>query len=586
MSNFSENFGLDVLMDTEEHAEIFFKYILGNGKAIPNYYGYPYIFKSVGKPEYFARIKPGKEGKYEVCGFDSHCAGNCIWEMVHTGIDLTPEEFPKLNRVILMRKPDGDGMVPIELITADVYPSFLKGDKYKIQVIGLPISISYYADEDAYSDSLPVDEEGQKWGIAEGTLFPSGFLYNHDPDRQEGFDPETDKHVLFKGTVKKLSWGYVNITGEGKEAFLRCFIDTQYGTLELEHTFDQVAKEQLENIAEGSIVSGVCVLSGDLAIDEYEDGIVKDHEHDLRLLRYTFVKGEEERLKTVLKEDAVYISETTGKQYSGRDSITKQIRYVIDNRNCDLITEMATITNAEDGMEYSTGTRCFLLAYGEDKEFEAIVFIDVDEEGMISRIKISTDCRYHFKVDDKGPSKSVFEGGKMPDSVEEAMFLRAKATKGIRPWDETLEDFRNKTSKRKDYLERANRLLEKARETLHTGPLEKMEFLFCNLFARAFEDRLLEEIGVELPEPGVEEMFSDGMFCPLNPEWKPIFQKAGTHGKQYFKDYKNYCILVGKQESADELFISAAVMTQEIGEAYAVKHMEDAPIVYISPEED
>ena len=101
---------------------------------------------------------------------------------------MTPEEFPKLNRVILMRKPDGDGMVPIELITADVYPSFLKGDKYKIQVIGLPISISYYADEDAYSDSLPVDEEGQKWGIAEGTLFPSGFLYNHDPDRQEDFD--------------------------------------------------------------------------------------------------------------------------------------------------------------------------------------------------------------------------------------------------------------------------------------------------------------------------------------------------------------------------------------------------------------
>ena len=584
MSNMAENFGLEVFTDTDEHADSFYRFILSEGKTIPNYYGYPYIFKSLGKPEYFVRIRPKEEGGYEVCGFDSHCSGNCIWNMVHSGVDLTPEEKPALSRVALMSKEDGTGLIPIELITADVYPSFLKGDRFKIQVIGLPLNISYFPNEEAYSDSLPKDDEGQTWGIANGSLFPAAFLYNHSPEHYEqGFDPETDKIVSFMATVKKVIWGYINITGEGHRAFLRCFIDTQFGELELAHTLDQVDRSQLDNIKAGAIVSGECVISGDLALDEYENGVIKDYEHDLRLLRYSFLKGEEERLRTVLSEDAIYISESTGKQFSGKDEIIGSIQKTRNNQaaqNTKMFSQMATITEAEDGMEYSVGTRCLVLSYDEEEAYEAIAFIDVNHIGEIERIKISTDSHYHFRIDDEPSLKDPLENAVPPESVEEALFTKSKMLLAMCPPDEALEAFHSRSERRDDYQKRATFMWEEARYFIHTGPLERVEILFSNLFVRAFEERLLREINISLSEPGLEEMFVAELPCLLGPEWKERLQKGADYGKQCFKDYKDYGVIFEERIATEETFIKAAVMTQEIGEAYAVKHMEDAPIVF------
>ena len=580
MSNFSENFGLSFLFEDEEGPEPFIRYILNTGKTIPNYYGYPYIFKSVGKPEYFARIKPGYEGRYELCGLDSHCCGNCVWDMVHSGIDLSPKDSLGLNRVALLRNLKGDGMVPIELITADVYPSFLKGDRFKIQVIGLPFNVSYYPDEEAYSNALPKDREGQTWGVANGALIPVNFLYNHAPGRKGDVDPDSDKIVMFMATVKRINWGYVNITGEGMKTFIRVFVDTLFGELEFDHTLDQVDEDQRDFIKEGAIISGECILSGDLAIDEYDEGIIKDHEHDLRLLRYTFVRGEEERLRTVLREDASYESDSINKEYYGKDSILQHVRTVLDTMNCELVTAMATITTAEEGMEYQKGTRCFVLAYGKDEDYEAIVFIDVDDDGLIKRIKISTDGRYRFCVDDISSPASILEDVKMPGTVEDTIFLRAKAF-GIRPWDETLEQFQSESERIDKYHERTERLLERTKYYMLTGPGEKMEILFCNLFERAFAERLLSEINVSIPEPEPEAMFSDDFYVPLNIEWEPLIEESREYAKGFCRDYDHYCLMSGTKETSLKLFADAAVIVQELGEAYAVKHKEDAVIEYV-----
>ena len=575
MSNFCENFGLDILMKDDASVNDLLGFILEEGKMIPSYSGYPYYFKSFGKPEFFARMRVDKEKRnVTVEGLDSHCTGNCVWEMVHGGMDLSPEHGTGLNRTIMLRRPEEDGLVPVELITADVYPSFLKGDKYKIQVVGLPLSISYYSDEEAYWNALTKDEEGERWGVADGALIASGFLYNHAPEQKEEFDPETDKNIIFKGKVKRIIWGSVNdVKGEAHDLFIRTFIDTMYGELELDHTLEQMDEDQLENLKVGAVVSGVCVLSGDLAIDEYENGIIKDHEHDLMLLRYTFEKGEEERLRSVLKEDASYISETTGKQFSGADEIISQIRYVIDNRNCDIVTKLATITETEEGMEYDSGTRCFIIAYGKNKPFEAIVFIDVDEEGMISRIKISKDSRYHFKTDAEYESH-FFDDMELPDTVEEAMLLRAKATKRIRPMEESYEEFRALTGEKERYLERAKKLWEKAGDFIVNGPQEKTEMLFGNLFTRAFEERLLSETAVE-PMGSDAELISGERNSLLSSAWEELVHRAEKHGKTYCRDFENYRVTAEDAVALKELFVNSAVMLQEIGEAYAVKHKTD-----------
>lgn len=51
-------------------------------------------------------------------------------------------------------------------------------------------------------------------------------------------------------------------------------------------------------------------------------------------------------------------------------------------------------------MEYPVGTRCIVLADGDADDYESIAFMTMDDNGMITKIKISTDGRYHFKIDE------------------------------------------------------------------------------------------------------------------------------------------------------------------------------------------
>ena len=63
--------------------------------------------------------------------------------------------------------------------------------------------------------------------------------------------------------------------------FHRVMIDTEFGELEIAHTSDQVSEEELPLIKAGATVFGAFMVYGDCAIYEYENGIVKDEEHDL-----------------------------------------------------------------------------------------------------------------------------------------------------------------------------------------------------------------------------------------------------------------------------------------------------------------
>ena len=294
------------------------------------------------------------------------------------------------------------GLVPIELITADVLSSLMKDDKVAVQVLALPLDIKYYATEEEYAEAQPDGKDGHKWLIGNGSLVALSFLYNHSLERYEqGKDYETDRYVQFTATVKKIYNGIFEIDGNQHNAYIRCYADTEYGELEFDHTLEQVPEEMRENIKVGSIISGTCILSGDVAIREYENGIVKDFDHNLRLLRYSLGKGDPERLAKVLAPNVVFETDTSGKSYHGARSIIDRFTYIHNNRDSEYSTYFATITEVDEpGMEYPVGTRCIVLAEGDADDYESIAFITVDDNGMITKIKISTDGRYHFKIDE------------------------------------------------------------------------------------------------------------------------------------------------------------------------------------------
>lgn len=457
----------------------------------------------------------------------------------------------------------------------------MKDDKVTMQVVALPLEINYYANEDEYAKAQPSDENGKKWLMATGSMAAISFLYNHDPGRYEqGKDYETDRYVQFTAIVKKLYHGIFEMNGEKHNAFIRCFVDTEYGELEFDHTLEQVPEELRDNIRVGAVISGTCILSGDVAIKEYDEGIVRDFEHNLKLLRYTISKGDPERLASVLADNVVYETDTYGKKYVGAREIIERFIYVHNNRDSEYTTYYATVAATdEDDMEYPVGTRCIILANGEtEDDYESIAFIDVDDNGMISRIKISRDSRYRFRIDRPKKVQTPPDDIKVPDSVFEPIILRAKFHGII---DHEVEES-SVTENIVDYdsLEQnAQRMLD----ALLEGPQPDDEKAFANifgyLFAKAIEQTVNEDKNTGEYDtrrtasfrPG--EAFAGEISSTLSAEEHAALEKAMKLGTQFYNDFKAYIQMIDVDEDQFvELFKQAAVVVQRLGQMYSDRY--------------
>ena len=419
--------------------------------------------------------------------------------------------------------------------------------------------------------------------MATGSMAAISFLYNHAPGRYEqGKDYETDRYVQFTAVVKKLYHGTFEMNGEKHNAFIRCFVDTEYGELEFDHTLEQVPEELRDNIRVGAVISGTCVLSGDVAIKEYDKGIVKDFEHNLKLLRYTMGKGDPERLASVLADNVVYETDTSGKKYVGAREIINRFIYIHNNRDSEYTTYYATVTATDaDDMEYPAGTRCIVLANGEAEDnYESIAFINVDEDGLISRIKISTDSRYHFRIDRPEKVQTPLDDIKVPDSVFEPIILRAKFHGII---DHEVEES-SVTENIVDYYsleQNAQRMLD----ALQEGPQPDAEKAFANIFGYLFakaieqtvnEDKNTGEYDTRLTasfRPG--EAFAGEISSTLSAEEQAALEKAKKLGTQFYNDFKAYIQMTDADEDQFvELFKQAAVVVQRLGQMYSERYYE------------
>ena len=130
MANMLENFGLDFFAEDDNSLMGFVGYITKEGKALTGYHGTPYLFKPMGDVEFWVKTEKNSDGNLHVAGFDSHCGNRCVWELIHSGIDITPKDVSKLEHVAMFNRSDTHGgLLPIEVITADILPSLMKDDK-------------------------------------------------------------------------------------------------------------------------------------------------------------------------------------------------------------------------------------------------------------------------------------------------------------------------------------------------------------------------------------------------------------------------------------------------------------------------
>lgn len=580
MPNFIENLGLGFIYDEEETTRNFFGHLIQNGKVINGYYGWPNLFNSMGDIDFYVKTKMNDEGNLEVIGLDTHCCGRNVWELRNTGMDLTPKDSMPTERMFMFKNhSDGSGMLPIHIINADVLPSFLEDDVVSMQMCAFPLDIYYYADEDDYANNQPKSENGKSWLLADGALMPVSFLHNHQVrDENNDIDYSTDDHVLFRGTVKRLEPGIFEME-ENKQAraYTRCVIDTQYGELHFAHTIDQVEEEQRDNIKVGAVVFGVCVLSGDVAIKEYDQGIIKDFDNNFKLLRQVIIKGEAERMRSVLCEDAVYISDASNKSYEGISEIVDRFNYVHKEKNEKVFATPATITSVDnEELEYPIGTRCLLISYDAEDDYSAIAFLDVNEEGNIKRIYITTDSRYHFKADEKIHDSSPLDDIELPKSVIEPIYSRAKFH-GLIEDDIGLDELVHGVDKYSTWQNNAENMLESLKENPEPDAEKAFENLFGYLFAKAIEMTVnenkretMETILVASYVP--EDAFKGEIFSEFDEVNHKKLVSAMELGKQFYKDFKFFTEM---SEVDDDIFMdnimTSLVMVQHIGTLYAKK---------------
>lgn len=434
MANFFENMDMGFVWDfDEDDFRALMALICSDGNPITGYYGLPYINYHFNSAQVILQTQLNDTGSLEIAQIDTHVSGSCVWKLRISGFDIEPDDALKTSKqCVLSSIEDNSGMLVVNIVNADVLPSYMEGDEITVQMVAYAENVDYFASEEEYRESCSKDDKGTTGGLASGAVFPMGILVNHRVKEGEEeiacaeddvFTPQySDSLMLVKGEVKAFRKGHIFKDEQGP-GFVRCIIDTHFGELEIVHSIRDVNKSQLENLRTGAIVSAVVYLSGDVAIYEYENGIVRDEEHNLRALRYSMTGGDASRLASILAPDVVYTSEVTGRTFKGREAVIDRIDFVNKYAEEEYFSHMATITSVQspedeghpdpeaggssddarhDPPDYDAGKRCAILCFGDKSRFESILFIECNEDGLITRILTSNDSRYRFRLDDAG----------------------------------------------------------------------------------------------------------------------------------------------------------------------------------------
>lgn len=180
MADLFESYGLGFFRDNEDVMKGLIGYIAENGIPIPGYYGTPYLFFSAGNAEFWEGTEKDEENYLNISAFHTHCAGDDIWELTISEIQIYQNSLSRSERILMCNGMSEDcGLIPVDVINADVLPSFLKGEKIKLQVVAPCLKVNYFESEEDYADSFSADKRGRKWLLDNGSMMPIAFLSNH-----------------------------------------------------------------------------------------------------------------------------------------------------------------------------------------------------------------------------------------------------------------------------------------------------------------------------------------------------------------------------------------------------------------------
>lgn len=354
-----DSFGLADLAAKPEDAFRLAGLAMAEGRRIPGYGG-DYYYYSIGDAAVVIRTRLDPDtGEEELLGMDTHAATACQW-VCRVVKDVTPEEADPLSRRVLLGRDGAEGMAVADLLCADVLPDIREGDELRLGMAGFPLRISY-------------DEAGD------------GDVIEAQRDT-----------VLLQGVVRDAKVGESYLGMEPLTKFVSVTVSTPMGDVELCHPMELVAEDQRDLVKPGTVVSALCILSGNCAVGAYAGGVVFDGDHDLAALSAFFREGGPARLRPLLHGDCVCAF--LENRQEGRENALALLSVVGEDLAAAGLTRCAEGTLTGEGVR---GRRCLLIGNGEG--FAFLCLAELDSLGRIKELVITNDPGIEFEpVEDAG----------------------------------------------------------------------------------------------------------------------------------------------------------------------------------------
>ncbi len=303
-----------------------------------------------------------------------HNAGTAFWRC-RVLREITPEGSSDLDMRILAETVYGKKFVTVlDVVNADILPSYAPGEIIDLQVIGKTHSVYFYRDEAQYARAEARGKSPLNCPV------PSG----------------DDGRVSLAGTILRRTWLRVEIPQEyGSDAVTNlqaCRLGTCFGDIQM-----MVSRLQESEARAGRVLSASCSIQGDPLIAEYEYGMVISEKNNLMALRYAFSSGRVHRLLPVLSEDCVLDAGPFGGTAAGPGRVAErlaEIRGRFAGRG-----EMYALYGAADEGGDPEGKRCVVVGRGEEAEQNdaLYVFAGTDGEGRICSLRLRGGPRRPFR---------------------------------------------------------------------------------------------------------------------------------------------------------------------------------------------
>ena len=353
-------------------------------------YKIDYHFQRFGYAEFDTAVlkKAGEEN--EILGISNHLTGDNIYRMKIEKI--IPTENSEC--LCVCSTLDGDyNQIVAHIEMPDVLPSLLPGDDIRMQGVGWLVGCSFFDDQESAEKAVGLNVKAM-----EGKLhLRPGFSFIED--EKEGTKQiftkvnSINKHPGFRIPAKNIDLGVYTLE-----------VDSFLGPLSLVIPKNKMNDEVTEKLHKGKeqYIIGRYIFSGDVAIDEYNNGAIYDEEHLLRLLRYCLDTGDFSRLDRGIADDCRY--DGWKKHLDKKEDIIEHLKKVNriqadeGNRSFHYLGTTTEVMMPEVAV-YPIGKRCLLERTEKGKGIRGFCFIELNSENIIGHISFLYDPVYKFQID-------------------------------------------------------------------------------------------------------------------------------------------------------------------------------------------